>query len=90
MKLFRKDSPGLEASILPKILLETLEELDGDSLILAPGEVPVFATEGIERLGVLRDGKIQSPELMATVRVVRRTHSKQVGQITPKPQNPSN
>lgn len=81
MKLFRKDSPGLEASILPKILLETLEELDGDSLILAPGEVPVFATEGIERLGVLRDGKIQSPELMATVRVVRRTHSKQVGQI---------
>ena len=81
MKLFRKDSHGLEPVLMPQILLETLEELDGDALILAPGEVPVFATEGIERLGVLKDGKIQSPELMAIVRVVRRTHSKQVGQV---------
>jgi len=81
MRLFRKDSPGLERHPLPLMLLETLEQLDGDALILAPGEVPVFATEGIERLGVLRDGKVQSPELLATVRVVRRTHAKQVGQI---------
>jgi two-component system sensor histidine kinase SenX3 len=63
------------------MLLETLSLLDGDSMILAPGEIPLFITPGIETLGVLKDERIQSSELLATIRVVRRTHSQQVGKI---------
>jgi len=63
------------------MLLETLSLLEGDSLILAPGEVPLFSTPGIELLGILKDDRIQSSELLATIRVVRRTHNQQVGKI---------
>lgn len=81
MKFVRKSSDELDSRALPDMLVEALGMLDGDSLILAPGEIPIFATPGIETLGVLRDGKIQSPELLATIRVVRRTHNQQVGNI---------
>jgi len=81
MKFLRRDSEELDSRALPEMLLETLKMLDGDSMILAPGEIPLFLTPGIEALGVLRDGKIQSPELLATIRVVRRTHAQQVGKI---------
>jgi two-component system sensor histidine kinase SenX3 len=63
------------------MLLETLNLLDGDSMILAPGEIAIFITPGVETLGILKDGRIQSSELLATVRVVRRTHNQQVGTI---------
>lgn len=81
MKFLRRDleAPGPRA--LPEMLLETLDLLDGDSMILAPGEVPLFITAGVETLGILKDGRIQSSELLATVRVVRRTHNQQVGTI---------
>jgi two-component system sensor histidine kinase SenX3 len=66
---------------LPEILLETLTQLDQDVLILAPGEISTFATEGIEKMGLLRDGRLQSPELIALIRVVRRTGQGQTGKI---------
>lgn len=81
MGLFRKESSDLAPHPLPLLLLETLDQLDGAAFIVAPGEFLVFATEGIGRLGILRDGRIQSPELLAIIRVVRRTHEKQLGQI---------
>jgi two-component system sensor histidine kinase SenX3 len=66
---------------LPELLLQTLENLDGDSLILAPGDVATFKTPGVEKLGILRDGRLENPELLATVRVVRRSNVKQTGRI---------
>jgi two-component system sensor histidine kinase SenX3 len=48
---------------------------------LAPGEVSTFATEGIEKMGLLKDGRLQSPELIALIRVVRRTGQAQTGKI---------
>lgn len=81
MKFLRRDDLDDEPTSLPVILIETLNQLDGDSFILAHGEVPVFATAGTEQLGILKEGKVQSAELMATVRVVRRTKKKQVGKI---------
>lgn len=81
MKFSRKGSLEADPRALPDILVETLSLLEEDSLILAPGEVPIFSTPGIETLGILRDDRIQSPELLATVRVVRRTHTQQVGKI---------
>lgn len=81
MKFFRRDLNEPNPRTLPEMLLETLTLLDGDSLILAPGEIPIFSTPGIESLGILKDGRIQSSELLATIRVVRRTHIQQVGRI---------
>jgi two-component system sensor histidine kinase SenX3 len=49
--------------------------------VLAPGEVIVFASENIDHIGILRDGLIQSQELLAIIRVVRRTNIKQTGTI---------
>lgn len=66
---------------LPELLLQTLESLDGDSLILAPGDVAMFKTPGVEKLGLLKDGRLDNPELLATVRVVRRSNTKQTGRI---------
>jgi len=81
VKFLRRDLEAPEPRALPEMLLETLNLLDGDSMILAPGEIPLFITPGVETLGILKDGRIQSSELLATVRVVRRTHNQQVGMI---------
>ena len=81
MRLFRKESPVLEPNALPPVLLEALGQLDQNALVLAPGEVIVFASENIDHIGILRDGLIQSQELLAIIRVVRRTNVKQTGTI---------
>jgi len=71
----------LEPNALPPVLLEALGQLDQNALVLAPGEVIVFASENIDHIGILRDGLIQSQELLAIIRVVRRTNVKQTGSI---------
>jgi two-component system sensor histidine kinase SenX3 len=78
----RKSSNTLEPqSELPEIFIKTLDELDNAAIVVAPGEVPIFATSDALQLGILRDGKIVSEELLATIRVVRRTNIKQNGKI---------
>ena len=66
---------------LPMLLLNTLNQLDGASLIIAPGEIAIFANPEAEKLGILREGRIQSQELLASIRVVRRTNLKRTGTI---------
>ena len=65
----------------PTILFEVLEQLEQDALLLAPGDVPIFATSGIDNLNILKDGRLLSPELLAIIRVVRRTGITQSGKI---------
>lgn len=79
MRFRRSDSE--QGREIPQILLRTLAQLDQDALILAPGEVTVFATEGIDKLGLHKDGRLQSPELIALIRVVRREGHSQTGKI---------
>ena len=81
MRLFRQESPVFEPDALPAVLLEALGQLDQNALVIAPGEVIVFASENIDHIGILRDGNIQSQELLAIIRVVRRTNVKQTGTI---------
>ena len=66
---------------LPLLLESALNQLDGASLVVAPGEVAIFTNSEAEQLGILRDGRIQSEELLASIRVVRRTNIKQTGTI---------
>ena len=81
VKFLRKDVEAEDQRLLPAMLVNTLSQIDGEAIVLAHGEVPIFATPGIEQIGLLKDGKVQSAELLATVRVVRRKHSRQMGQI---------
>ncbi len=81
VKFLRKDVEAEDQRLLPAMLVNTLSQIDGEAIVLAHGEVPIFATPGIEQIGLLKDGKVQSAELLATVRVVRRKNSRQMGQI---------
>jgi len=81
VKFLRKDVEAQDQRLLPDMLIDTLSQIDGEAIVLAHGEVPIFVTPGIEQIGLLKDGKVQSAELLATVRVVRRKHSRQMGQI---------
>jgi two-component system sensor histidine kinase SenX3 len=64
-------------SSLPDLLLETLNTLDRDSLILDKHGNAIFTTNNIDKLNLLKDGKIFSEEFLALIRVVRRTGEKQ-------------
>lgn len=77
----RRSEPSNSHS-LPPLLLEALENLDQQSLLLAPGEVPTYISDGVEQLGILKDGRITSPELLALIRVVRRNKQSQTGIVT--------
>ena len=71
------DAPEL----LPEILITTLLALQSDSLILLPGEVPIFQSAGVSNFGVVRENRVVSEELLALVRVVRRTSQLHRGAI---------
>ena len=66
---------------LPLLLISALNQIDGASLVSGPGDVAVFTNPEMEQLGILRDGRIQSEELRASIRVVRRTNVKHTGKI---------
>jgi two-component system sensor histidine kinase SenX3 len=66
---------------LPQLLTRVLNDLDGASLVIAPGDISIFTNPEAEQLGILRDSRIQSEELRASIRVVRRTNVKQTGTI---------
>jgi two-component system sensor histidine kinase SenX3 len=78
---FRRDEDSVIIDEISPTFLQVLSQLDQDALLIAPGEVVRFATEGIETLNLLRDGRIISPELVALIRVVRRTHQTHTGKI---------
>ena len=81
MRFFRSREISPASSKLPEILLNTLSNLEEDSLILAPGEVVLFKTPGVDKMGILKEERLENSELLATVRVVRRSNQKQTGSI---------
>ena len=64
---------------LPQSLKAALNALDRDSLILDKNSNTIFKTNNVDKLNILKEGKINSEELSALVRVVRRTGVKQEG-----------
>ena len=78
---FRRDENDVVVDEISPTFLNVLSQLDQDAMLVAPGEVVRFATDGVETLNLLRDGRIASPELVALIRVVRRTHQRHIGKI---------
>jgi two-component system sensor histidine kinase SenX3 len=70
-----------ESTEISPVFFNVLSQLDQDALLVASGEVVRFSTEGIETLNLLKDNRITSPELVALIRVVRRTQQTHTGKI---------
>jgi len=81
MKFRRKTNENVFSDELPEILLKSLKSLEVESLILIPGERILFQSPGISALGVLKDERISNEDLMALVRVVRRTNETHSGSL---------
>jgi len=81
MKFRRTSEKPAHSAELPSELTETLSQLDSDALVISARDAVVFTTAGVEQLGLVKDGRVQSQELMAIVRVVRRTQEKQLSDI---------
>ena len=79
---FRKISDEQELSNqLPSLLLKTLNSLEVESLIVVPADQVIFQSQGVGGFGLIKDERITSDELMALIRVVRRTKESQRGTL---------
>ena len=65
----------------PTELLAVLGSLDSMSILFSDTEGVVHASSEANQIGILRNGRVVSEELLALIRVVRRTHSPQEGYI---------
>ena len=75
MKFRRQEGENLEApEVLPQVLLKTLQSLESESLIVIPGEQILFQSPGITNFAIVKDERITSEDLMALIRVARRTN----------------
>jgi two-component system, OmpR family, sensor histidine kinase SenX3 len=75
MKFRRQEGENLEApELLPQVLLKTLQSLESESLIIVPGEQILFQSPGITNFAIVKEERITSEDLMALIRVARRTN----------------
>ena len=72
---FRKEASDIEDRLdIPELLIRALGSLESESLLVLPGEVIVHPSEGLANFGIVRDGRITSEDLIALIRVVRRSN----------------
>jgi two-component system sensor histidine kinase SenX3 len=75
MKFRRPEAENLEAvEVLPQVLIKTLQSLESESLIIVPGEKILFQSPGITNFAIVKEERITSEDLMALIRVARRTN----------------
>jgi two-component system sensor histidine kinase SenX3 len=79
--LNKKPDETVELNLIPSSLIATLNSLNRESLILSTSGKILFSTEKIALLNLVNEAKISSEELLALVRVVRRTGATQEGSI---------
>lgn len=78
---FRKEVSETHDSPVPDFIFDLINHLDEDVLLIGPGDKPIFSSNGIESLNVLRDSRLLTPELSAIVRAVRRTRVPHNGKL---------
>ena len=79
--LNKKPDETVELNLIPSSLIATLNSLNRESLIISTSGKILFSTEKIALLNLVNEAKISSEELLALVRVVRRTGATQEGSI---------
>jgi two-component system sensor histidine kinase SenX3 len=66
---------------LPPGIVDLLEVVDAEYLLLAPGEIVIRASDASSTLGLVRDGKLASDEVLNIVRACRRSQIAQEATI---------
>lgn len=66
-------------------LSSVLDALDSMSLVLSPSDEIIYSSHEASRFGIIRDSRITSQELLALVRVVRRTAKAKEGRLDLSP-----
>ena len=80
MRRSKSNSSSNDAFITPQVV-ELLNVLDIASVLLSPGETPIYYSPSALTLGVIRDDKLVGDELHALIRSVRRSGKSQEGTI---------
>lgn len=79
---FRKYADEQELSNqLPDLLIRTLNSLEAEALVVVPADLVIFQSSGASSFGLIKDDRIVSEELMALIRVVRRTRDSHRGTL---------
>jgi two-component system sensor histidine kinase SenX3 len=81
MKFRRSANNEQQNKELPNTLIKTLESLEVESLVLIPGDSILFQSAGIAAFGIVKDDRVSSQDLMALVRVVRRSGETHRGKL---------
>lgn len=76
-----KSERAPEVEAIPAELLAVLSSLDSMSILFSENERVIHASSEANQIGILRNGRVVSEELLALIRVVRRTHQPQEGNI---------
>ena len=58
---------------IDRAMASLLENIDAESIMLAPGELVVFASSRVETFNVIKDERLQNESLLQLVRTVRRS-----------------
>ena len=81
MKFRRSANTEQQNKELPNTLIKTLESLEVESLVLILGDSILFQSAGIAAFGIVKDDRVSSQDLMALVRVVRRSGETHRGKL---------
>ena len=81
MKFRKSTSENQLIYQVPEVLIKALQSLDVESLVLIPGEEILFQSQGVSNFGLIKDDRITSEDLLAPIRVVRRTRESHRGTI---------
>ena len=72
-----ESSAELRSLSIPDYLVNVLDVIDAEYLLLEPGEVVVKNSREINSLGLIRDNKLNSEQILNLVRAVRRSNKYQ-------------
>ena len=75
----RLEEAGIRA--LPNEVIQLLDAIDLTSIVLAPGEVPIYYSPSAMTLGIVKNDRIIPENLLALFRSVRRSGQSQEGEI---------
>ena len=67
-------------SLSPDVI-ELLDAIDLTTIVLAPGEVPIYYSPSATTLGIIKSDRIVPENLLALFRSVRRSGQSQEGEI---------
>ena len=81
MKFRKSTSENQLIYQVPEVLIKALQSLDVESLVLIPGEEILFQSQGVSNFGLIKDDRITSEDLLALIRVVRRTRESHRGTL---------